>query len=44
MAGVLVVRVPDTWRRRYLIANLIVIVGQFLNLRNFTGLGTSPPG
>jgi hypothetical protein len=39
VAGVLVVRVPDTWRRRYVIASLIVIVGQFLILRNFTGLG-----
>ena len=39
VAGVLVVRVPDPWRRRYVIASLIVIVGQFLILRNFTGLG-----
>jgi Rhomboid-like protein len=39
VAGVLVVRVADTWRRRYVIASLIVIVGQFLILRNFTGLG-----
>ena len=39
MAGVLVVRVPDTWRRRYVIDSLVVIVGQFLILRNFTGLG-----
>src|ERR1035437_2868177 len=38
-AGVLVVRVSDPWRRRYVIASLIVIVGQFLILRNFTGLG-----
>jgi len=39
VAGVLVVRVAGTWRRRYVIASLIVIVGQLLILRNFTGLG-----
>ena len=39
VAGVLVVRVSDAWRRRYVIASLIVTVGQFLILRNFTGLG-----
>ena len=39
VAGVLVVRVPGAWRRRYVIASLVVIVGQFLILRNFTGLG-----
>jgi hypothetical protein len=39
VAGVLVVRVAETWRRRYVVASLIVIVGQFLVLRNFTGLG-----
>lgn len=39
VAGVLVVRVPATWRRRYVIASLIVIVGQLLILPNFTGLG-----
>ena len=39
VAGVLVIRVAGTWRRRYVIASLIVIVGQLLILRNFTGLG-----
>jgi hypothetical protein len=39
VAGVLVVRVPGAWRRRYVIASLVVVVGQFLILRNFTGLG-----
>ena len=39
VAGIMVARVPATWRRRYLMAGLIVIVGQFLILRNFTGLG-----
>jgi hypothetical protein len=39
VAGVLVVRVADSWRRRYVIASLIVIVGQLLILRSFTGLG-----
>jgi hypothetical protein len=39
VAGVLVVHVPNTWRRTYVIASLIVIVGQFLMLRTFTGLG-----
>jgi hypothetical protein len=39
VAGILIVRVAETWRRRYIIASLIVIIGQFLILRNFTGLG-----
>jgi hypothetical protein len=39
VAGILVARVGPRWRRRYVIASLIVIVGQFLILRNFTGLG-----
>jgi tetrahydromethanopterin S-methyltransferase subunit G len=39
VAGVLVARVPRTWRRRYLLASLAVVVGQGLVLRNFTGLG-----
>src|ERR1035437_4799614 len=39
VAGVLVIRVAGTWRRRYVVASLIVIVGQLLILRNFTGLG-----
>ena len=39
VAGVLVVRGADSWRRRYVIASLIVIVGQLLILRSFTGLG-----
>ena len=39
VAGVLVLRVADTWRRRYVIASLVVVVGQLLILRNFTGLG-----
>jgi hypothetical protein len=39
VAGILVARVVPRWRRPYLIASLIVIVGQFLVLRNFTGLG-----
>jgi hypothetical protein len=39
VAGILVVRVGETWRRRFIIASLIVIIGQFLILRNFTGLG-----
>ena len=39
VAGILVAEVPAPWRRRYLMASLIVIVGQFLILRNFTGLG-----
>src|SRR5665647_2740462 len=32
VAGVLVVRVADTWRRRYVIASLVVIVGQVPHL------------
>lgn len=39
VAGVLVVRVPPPWRRRYLTASLILIIGQFFLLANFTGLG-----
>ena len=39
VAGVLVVRVAETWRRRYVMASLVLIVGQLLILRNFTGLG-----
>ena len=39
VAAVLVVRVSAHWRRRYVLASLVVIVGQFLILRNFTGLG-----
>jgi hypothetical protein len=39
VAGILVVRVSKTWRRPFIIASLIVILGQFLILRNFTGLG-----
>src|ERR1035437_2139737 len=39
VAGILVVRVGETWRRRFIIASLFVIIGQFLILRNFTGLG-----
>ena len=39
VAGVLVARVAASWRRRYVMASLVVIVGQFLMLRNFTGLG-----
>src|SRR5664279_6258455 len=39
VAGVLIVRVAETWRRRYIIASLVLIVGQLLILRNFTGLG-----
>lgn len=39
VAGVLTVRVAGRWRRRYVIASLIVIVGQLFILRNFTGLG-----
>jgi hypothetical protein len=39
VAGIMVVRVGATWRRRFIIASLIVIIGQFLILRNFTGLG-----
>ena len=37
--GVLVVRVPTAWRRRYLVVSLILLVGQFFILGNFTGLG-----
>jgi hypothetical protein len=39
IAGVLVVRVAARWRRRYVVVSLIVVVGQLLILRNFTGLG-----
>jgi hypothetical protein len=39
VAGLLVARVPSPWRRRYLIASLIVIVGQFILFHNFTALG-----
>ena len=39
VAGLLVVRVADAWRRRYVVASLIVILGQFFILRDFTGLG-----
>jgi hypothetical protein len=39
VAAVLIVRVGDTWRRRYVVMSLVVVVGQFLILRNFTGLG-----
>lgn len=39
VAGLLVVRVADEWRRRYVVASLIVIVGQFFLLLDFTGLG-----
>jgi hypothetical protein len=39
IAGVLVVRVADRWRRRYVVMSLIIVVGQFFILRNFTGLG-----
>jgi hypothetical protein len=39
VAGILVARVPETWRRRYVIASGVVIIGQFFILRNFTGLG-----
>jgi tetrahydromethanopterin S-methyltransferase subunit G len=37
--GVLVVRVATAWRRRYVVMSLIVVVGQFFILGNFTGLG-----
>jgi len=39
IAGVLVVRVPPRWRLRYLLVSLIVVVGQFFILADFTGLG-----
>jgi hypothetical protein len=39
VAAVLIVRVGAPWRRRYVLISLIVIVGQFFILRNFTGLG-----
>jgi tetrahydromethanopterin S-methyltransferase subunit G len=37
--GVLVVRVATAWRRRYVVMSLILVVGQFFILGNFTGLG-----
>lgn len=39
VAGVLVVRVAPTWRRRYVAVSLVVVVGQFFILNNFTALG-----
>jgi hypothetical protein len=39
IAGLLVVRVGARWRRRYVILSLIIVVGQFFILPNFTGLG-----
>jgi len=39
VAGVLVVHIAATWRRRYVLMSLVVIVGQFFILGNFTGLG-----
>lgn len=39
VAGVLVVRVAHTWRRRYVAVSLVVVVGQFFILNNFTALG-----
>lgn len=39
VAGILVARVKAPWRRGYALVSLVVLVGQFLILRNFTGLG-----
>ena len=39
VAGLLVIRVADRWRRRYVAASLVIIVGQFFVLQDFTALG-----
>jgi hypothetical protein len=39
VGGVLVARVTGAWQKPYVIASVIVVIGQLLLLRDFTGLG-----